>query len=113
MNYLFIFAAMLFNVIAHLSAKSLAGSSFLSFRTLINPYLWAMLAGFGISIIFWLLALKDVPLSIAHPIFASGILLVQIGSYFFLGEKLDPLRIFLLTLGYASIATATYLALKN
>ena len=113
MPYLMILGAMLFNVIAHLSAKALAEEASLTLRVLLNPYLWLMGIGFSVSVVFWLLALRDLPLSLAHPIFASGILIVQIGSYFVLGEKFDPVRFTLLFIGYAAIALATYLALSE
>lgn len=113
MSYLMIVGAMLFNVVAHLAAKALSTTDFLSIKILLNPYFWLMGAGFSVSIVFWLLALRDLPLSLAHPIFASALIMVQVGAVFFLGEKFDALRFALLIVGYASIAIATYLALAD
>ena len=112
-SLLYVFAALLLNVLAQYFAKLLSGSDFFSLRVLMNLNFWMMSISFVSSLAFWLLALKNLPLSIAHPIFASGVLLVQVVSYLLLKETVNPLALTLLSVGYVSIAAATFISFTN
>ena len=71
-----------------------------------EPRLWAGLALFGISALFWLVVLSRVNLSVAYPLVGvSYILVVAIGR-FVLNEEVPPLRwvgVTIIALGIATI----------
>ena len=46
------------------------------------------------SLLFWLIALKYMPLSFVYPMTSLSIVLVLTGSYLFLGENIKPQSFF-------------------
>lgn len=58
-------------------------------KTLSSPKIWAGLACISIGIVIWLMALAQAELSLVYPIDSMQYLLVLIGSWVFLREKID------------------------
>ncbi|HRO58629.1 MAG TPA: SMR family transporter [Burkholderiaceae bacterium] len=59
-----------------------------------NPWTIAGLLAYGLSFVLWLLALRDVPLTIAYPFMGLTLVLVAIFGVALLGETLGPARLF-------------------
>lgn len=57
-----------------------------------QPLLWAGLALFGISAVFWLVVLSRVPLSIAYPLVGMSYILVVLIARIVLHERVPALR---------------------
>ncbi len=60
---------------------------------LTNLRVVAGLAAYGVSLLFWLLALRQHPLSLMYPLVSLSYVAVAVGSVLFLGETLSPARI--------------------
>ena len=59
-----------------------------------NPWTIAGLVGYGLSFVLWLLALRDVPLTIAYPFMGLTLVLVAIFGVALLGETLGAAKLF-------------------
>jgi multidrug transporter EmrE-like cation transporter len=57
-----------------------------------EPRLWAGLALFGISSLFWMVVLSRVPLSVAYPFVGISYILIVLLSRFILHEQVPILR---------------------
>ena len=60
-------------------------------RAITAPWVWAGLVVFGISALAWLTTLSRVPLSVAYPFNALGLLTIVGASVVILHEKVTPL----------------------
>ncbi|HOZ56708.1 MAG TPA: EamA family transporter [Nakamurella multipartita] len=60
-------------------------------RAITAPWVWAGLVVFGISALAWLTTLSRVPLSVAYPFNALGLLTIVGASAVILHEKVTPL----------------------
>lgn len=60
----------------------------------LNPWTIAGLVGYGLSFVLWLLALRDVPLTIAYPFMGLTLVLVAIFGVTLLGETLGAAKLF-------------------
>ncbi|MDQ4028568.1 MAG: EamA family transporter [Actinomycetota bacterium] len=70
-------------------------------RAIREPRLWAGLALFGISSIFWLVVLSRVPLSVAYPFVGVSYIIIVLLSRYVLHEHVPLLR----WLGVVIVAT--------
>ncbi|MCR3755535.1 MAG: multidrug/betaine/choline efflux transporter EmrE [Sodalis sp. Psp] len=87
MAYLYLFIAIISEVIATSSLKASAGFSKLT------PSI-VVIVGYAISFILLSLVLKTVPVGIAYAIWSGlGIIFVSVVSYFLYGQKLDSVAI--------------------
>ncbi|MBI2305600.1 MAG: EamA family transporter [Chloroflexi bacterium] len=62
-------------------------------RTFTTSYIILGLSSIVVSLIFWLSVLSRVPLSVAYPMVSLSYLLVVVGSWIFLGEHVNLMRI--------------------
>lgn len=60
-------------------------------RAISAPWVWIGLFVFGISALAWLSTLARVPLSVAYPFNALGLLAIIVLSAVILGEKVSPM----------------------
>lgn len=59
-------------------------------------FYWKVFVGLAIYFVFgitWLKILSDVPVSFAFPFLAIGYVVIILGSYFFLGESINLLKL--------------------
>jgi multidrug transporter EmrE-like cation transporter len=70
-------------------------------RAIREPRLWAGLALFGISSIFWLVVLSRVPLSVAYPFVGVSYIIIVLLSRYVLHEQVPLMR----WLGVVIVAT--------
>lgn len=61
-------------------------------RAIREPLLWAGLALFGLSAMFWLVVLSNIPLSLAYPFVGVSYVAIVLFSRFVLGEHVPALR---------------------
>lgn len=59
------------------------------FRIVFQPYIFAGLASYVISVGIWIVALSKVPVSIAYPMLSMGYIIVLLLGYFWLNEPLS------------------------
>ena len=98
--YLVIFITLVAALIASLSqtlykksmTKRLEGLKD-TMRNFIRKPIMLGFAGYFLSLIIYLFALKAAPLSVVYPTFASTFIFITILSHFVLKEKLSPMRI--------------------
>jgi undecaprenyl phosphate-alpha-L-ara4N flippase subunit ArnE len=72
-----------------------------------NPMIWLGLFGYMASLVIYLFALMNAPLSVAFPIFASAFIFVTILSALLLKERITLIRalgIMLIFIGIAIVA---------
>ena len=53
-----------------------------------QPFLVAGIGCYGLSLVFWIMALSRVPVSVAYPMVALGYVINAIGAWLWLGESL-------------------------
>jgi multidrug transporter EmrE-like cation transporter len=70
-------------------------------RAIREPRLWAGLALFGVSSVFWLIVLSRVPLSVAYPFVGVGYIIIVLLSRYVLHEQVPLTR----WLGVVIVAT--------
>ncbi|MFA5113158.1 MAG: EamA family transporter [Candidatus Margulisiibacteriota bacterium] len=58
----------------------------------LNPWVFAGLACFGLSSVFWLVVLSRMPLSLVYPMVSFGYVLVALLSVFFFKEHVSLIR---------------------
>ena len=78
-------------------------------RAITAPWVWAGLFVFGISALAWLTTLSRVPLSVAYPFNALGLLTIVGASVVILHEKVTPmawLGVFLVAGGLVLVVVA-------
>ncbi len=61
-------------------------------RAVMNPFVLAGVASYGVSTIFWLVLLSRVELSYAYPALSMGYVLITLVSAFLLGEQVSAMR---------------------
>lgn len=62
-------------------------------RLAAEPYIYAGLACYVVSVGVWILALSRVPVSIAYPMVSIGYIVTTVAAWAFLGEAVTPLRL--------------------
>jgi small multidrug resistance pump len=111
MGYIFLVIAFSLNASANVLLK--IGAERLvepSIKTVLSNY--ALLGGltlFGLNVIFYAFALKNLPLSISYPVMVAGSLaIVTLGSVFYVGETISLAQ----ALGMALLFVAVILIVK-
>ena len=102
-TFLLIMAGVLLNAVAQLALKAsvkdsgaieLSAANMLpaASQLMAEPWLWAGLACYGISVIVWILALSRVDVSIAYPMLSVGYVVNAFAAYagYFLPELTTP-----------------------
>lgn len=107
--FLFILIAAINSTIGNLLLKK-ASPELLSFQDFFSNKFWIMgIFFYAVNIIFFVIALKKIPVSIAYPVLSgSSFLLLVLASVFFFHESLSILKIFgtvLIFLGILILAT--------
>jgi len=70
---------------------------------MLNPWSLAGLVAYGASFVLWLLALRDVPLSVAYPFMGLTLVLVALLGVFVLGEPLSAVKVSGMVLVFAGL----------
>lgn len=94
-------------ILFKLAAKNFNSQEPLWSTALTNIYLWIALVVYGVSTIFWVLLLRQVPLKFAYPFVGCAFFIVPILAHFFLNETLSWYSIF----GAVLIAAGIYVSL--
>lgn len=94
-------------ILFKLAAKNLNHQGPLWLLAATNTYLWFALIVYGISTIFWVLLLRQVPLKLAYPFVGCAFFIVPILAHFFLGESISWHSM----LGAVLIASGIYICL--
>lgn len=113
MTIFYLLLAITLNVVAHTLAKTAALQDVSLLKLLVSPHFFGMGLSFGASLIFWILTLRGLPLSVAHPVFASSAVIIQIVAMNFFSEKVSALPFALVICGFACIAVATFLSYRG
>ena len=58
-----------------------------------QPWVWLGLGSMGVSLVIWLIAVSQANLSLVYPIGSLYYIFVLALSHFFLGEKLDRMKL--------------------
>lgn len=74
-----------------------------------NVHILSGLSLYGLSAIFWILAISKLDLSYAYPMVALGYVLAFILSYFILGESISLVRI----IGLGTIVVGVFIIAKS
>ncbi len=64
----------------------------IGFKVALNPFVFAGLTCYVVSVVVWLLALSRVDVSYAYPLLSVGYIVTAFGGQFFFGEALGPTR---------------------
>lgn len=75
----------------------------------VNPCVVGGLLSYGLSVILWLLALRQTQLSLLYPLVSLSYVLVAAGSALILGETLPPVRV----VGIAVIIAGVLLVVRS
>jgi multidrug transporter EmrE-like cation transporter len=113
LTLIYLFLAVVLNVVAHTLAKSASIQDISILKVLASPTFFGMGLSFFASLIFWILTLRGLPLSVAHPLFASSAVIIQFVAMNFFSEKVSTLALVLVICGFACIAAATFLSLRS
>ena len=95
---IFAIASIALNAIAQIFMKKTALHGIKPIQLLSNTSSYIALFCYGLSVILWLVALKEIKLSVAYPMQSVGYILVTIFSYFMLSEKIGIGNVIGLTL---------------
>ena len=112
MAIFYLLLAVALNVVAHTFAKATALQELSLLRMLLSPSFLGMAASFAASLVFWILTLRGLPLSVAHPIFASSAVVIQLVAMNVFSEKTSILPLVLVVCGFACIAAASFLSFR-
>jgi multidrug transporter EmrE-like cation transporter len=64
----------------------------IGFKVALNPFVFAGLACYVVSVVVWLLALSRVEVSYAYPLLSVGYIVTAFAGQLFFGEALGPTR---------------------
>jgi drug/metabolite transporter (DMT)-like permease len=94
-------------ILFKLAAQNLNGDGSIFMLALKNTHLWIALVVYGISTLFWILLLRQVPLKLAYPFVGCAFFIVPLLAHFFLGESISWHSFF----GAILIASGIYVSL--
>ncbi len=90
MKYAYLFLSVAFNVASYFLYKSISNREGGLFWTAV--FVSGLILG-GINVLFFTKALKNIPLSVAYPVFSGAcIFAMSLLSYVFFGEKISALN---------------------
>jgi undecaprenyl phosphate-alpha-L-ara4N flippase subunit ArnE len=75
-------------ILFKLAARNMASGEGLQGQVLQNHWLWVALVVYAAATVFWVLLLRQMPLSVAYPFVALAFLIVPLLSHWLLGEAL-------------------------
>ncbi|HET9122504.1 MAG TPA: transporter [Acidiferrobacteraceae bacterium] len=90
-------------------AFSWANVAPIGFEVASNPFIWAGLTFYAISVVVWLLVLSRVPVGVAYPMLSIGYIVNAAAGAWFFGETLSGIRV----LGIFIIIAGVYLVARN
>mgnify|MGYP003393333398 CR=1 FL=1 len=67
-----------------------------------KPTIWAGILSITIGLVIWIIALADGDLSVVYPLNSMSYIIILFSAHFFLGEKIDKMKVlgtFLVILG--------------
>lgn len=113
----FIVGSVIFNVCGQFLLKSgvtkaplLKVSAAAILKTMFSPLVFAGLLAYGVSSVFWILALSKEDLGVAYPIVISlGIVVITLISWLFLKEEINSWRL----LGILCISLGVYFIYRS
>ncbi len=73
-------------------AFSLSNLAPIGFKVALNPFVFAGLVCYVVSVVVWLLALSRVEVSYAYPLLSVGYIVTAFAGQLFFGEALGPMR---------------------
>jgi multidrug transporter EmrE-like cation transporter len=73
-------------------AFSLSNLVPIGFKVALNPFVFAGLTCYVVSVVVWLLALSRVEVSYAYPLLSVGYIVTAFAGQLFFGEALGPMR---------------------
>src|SRR4029453_10189721 len=73
-------------------------------RVLLQPWIVAGFALYGLGMVFWLVALSQVELGYAYPFISLSYVLILLASWAFFGEEMSAMKL----LGVASICLGVF-----
>ena len=73
-------------------AFSLNNLAPIGFKVALNPFVFAGLVCYVVSVVVWLLALSRVEVSYAYPLLSVGYIVTAFAGQLFFGEALGPMR---------------------
>jgi len=102
--FAYIITGVLLNAVAQLALKASVhemGAIVLTIDTLLpvawrlarQPWLWAGLACYGISVMVWIMALSRVDVTIAYPMLSIGYVVSAVAAWLLFGEALTAGRL--------------------
>jgi multidrug transporter EmrE-like cation transporter len=119
-SFCIILAGVMLNAVAQLALKAsvremgaislnLASSATAFSRLAFEPFLWAGLVCYGISVVVWILALSRVDVSIAYPMLSMGYIVNALLAWQLFGEVMNPARI----IGMSIILLGVYVLARS
>ena len=86
-------ASVVLCAVAHLLLRHSAAGGGAPLELALRPGVWLGLGIYGSGTLLWILCLRRLDLSFAHPASALQLVLVYAGAATFLGETIPPLRL--------------------
>jgi undecaprenyl phosphate-alpha-L-ara4N flippase subunit ArnE len=102
--------SVLLNALAQILLKKAATSSSGILDIMANLWFYFAMSSYVISIIFWVMALRITPLSVAYPMQAAGFILVSLTASLIFNESFTAPKLLALSLiagGVALMATSS------
>lgn len=93
------------NIVGSVLLRELLSKKF--FSIIFNKYVFTGIVLYGLSCIFWLVALSMAEVSYIYPLIGTGYVLTAILAWFFFGEELTTARF----LGTVLISVGAYLVI--
>ena len=90
--------SILLNAVAQLVMKRISQGNLSPGALIQEPTTYVVLAIYGMSVLTWLYALRNINLSIAYPLQSLGYVLVTIFSFYLLNEEISKVQLIALTL---------------
>lgn len=99
-KYLFIAGTLVLTAFGQLIIKARAlavqspggGQAGYLLAMLFDPWVWVGLAGAVLASVCWILALRQLDVSVAYPFTALSFLIVPLGALIFFGERIGPMQ---------------------
>ncbi|MFT3765860.1 MAG: EamA family transporter [Minicystis sp.] len=95
-NFVLLAVAIAFNAVGQLMLKRATmghGPDAVARDVFLSPWFLGGGASLGLSMVLWVMVLRRVPLTIAHPLTGSVFLIVPVASHFLWREPLTNMRV--------------------
>ncbi len=94
----FALISILLNALAQLVMKRISQGNLSPGALIQQPTTYLVLVMYGVSVLTWLYALRNINLSIAYPLQSLGYVLVTIFSFYMLNEKISFVQLLAISL---------------